>query len=79
MPILDNRLSKRLQIFITEVRASHPRYLKLRIVRQEMDRIEFEFATNMAEDRNAEVQTYVDYMCVIHRQIQEEVKKTKYY
>jgi protein transport protein SEC24 len=44
-----------------------------------MDRAEFEFATNMAEDRNAEVQTYVDYMCVIHRQIQEEVKKTAYY
>lgn len=72
-------MSKRLQILITEIRASHPRYLRLRIVRQEMDRAEFEFATNMAEDRNAEVQTYVDYMCVIHRQIQEEVKKTAYY
>lgn len=79
IPALDNRLSKRLQILITEIRASHPRYLRLRIVRQEMDRAEFEFATNMAEDRNAEVQTYVDYMCVIHRQIQEEVKKTAYY
>ncbi|KAH8548192.1 hypothetical protein BGW37DRAFT_523629 [Umbelopsis sp. PMI_123] len=79
IPSLDNPLSKRLQILITEIRASHPRYLRLRIVRQELDRSEFEFATNMAEDRNAEVQTYVDYMCVIHRQIQEEVKKTNYY
>lgn len=44
-----------------------------------MDAIEFSFSTWMAEDRNAEVQTYVDYMCVLHRKIQDEIKKNSGY
>jgi protein transport protein SEC24 len=58
-----------------QLQSQRARYLKPCIVRQEKDAIEFLFSTWMSEDRNAEVQTYVDYMCVLHRKIQEEMKK----
>lgn len=58
-----------------QLQASRAKYLALHIVRQEKDAIEFMFATWMSEDRNVEIQTYVDYMCVLHRKIQEEMKK----
>lgn len=68
-------LSQRINDIATQLQADRTRYLQLRIVRQEMDAIEFVFSTWMAEDRNAEVQTYVDYMCVLHRKIQDEMKR----
>jgi protein transport protein SEC24 len=58
-----------------QLQSKRTKYLALRVVRQEKDSSEFMFATWMSEDRNAEVQTYVDYMCVLHRKIQEEMKK----
>ncbi|KAI7875629.1 hypothetical protein K492DRAFT_210828 [Lichtheimia hyalospora FSU 10163] len=79
LPVLDNPLSERIQDISRQLQLQRPRYLQLRIVRQEMDAIEFVFSTWMAEDRNAEVQTYVDYMCVLHRKIQEEMKKHSNY
>ena len=77
--MLDNPLSERIQDISRQLQLQRPRYLQLRIVRQEMDAIEFVFSTWMAEDRNAEVQTYIDYMCVLHRKIQEEMKKHSNY
>jgi protein transport protein SEC24 len=42
------------------------------IVRQQLD-MELEFANLLTEDKNNEQMSYVDYLCVVHRQIQEEV------
>lgn len=63
LPVLDNPLSTRVNHIAQQLQSDRSRALQLRIVRQEMDPIEFAFSTWMAEDRNAEVQTYVDYMC----------------
>lgn len=68
-------MSEEVHGIIKQIQDSRCKYLGLRIVRQEKDQIEFLFATWMSEDRNVEVQTYVDYMCVLHRKIQEEMKK----
>jgi protein transport protein SEC24 len=75
MPALNTELSHKLHAIQRQLQSHRARYLFLRIVRQEKDAIEFLFSTSMSEDRNAEVQTYVDYMCVLHRKIQEEMKK----
>lgn len=68
-------LSEEVHGIMRQLQSTRTKYLALHIVRQERDSIEFLFATWMSEDRNAEVQTYVDYMCVLHRKIQEEMKK----
>ncbi|KAI9470827.1 MAG: hypothetical protein EXX96DRAFT_585864 [Benjaminiella poitrasii] len=75
LPVQPTRLSEEVHQLIRQLQATRTKYLALHIVRQEKDAIEFLFATWMSEDRNAEVQTYVDYMCVLHRMIQEEMKK----
>ncbi|CEP15982.1 hypothetical protein [Parasitella parasitica] len=75
LPVQHNVLSEEVHGLMKQLQASRAKYLALRIVRQEKDAIEFMFATWMSEDRNVEVQTYVDYMCVLHRKIQEEMKK----
>ncbi|KAI9315351.1 Sec23/Sec24 trunk domain-containing protein [Dichotomocladium elegans] len=79
LPLLDNPLSERINDTARKLQSDRSRYLQLRIVRQEKDAIEFVFSTWMSEDRNAEVQTYVDYMCVLHRKIQDEMKKNSNY
>lgn len=76
MPTLDTKISQKIHHMMRQLQSQRSRYLALRIVRQEKDAVEFLFSTYMSEDRNAEVQTYVDYMCVLHRKIQEEMKKS---
>ncbi|EPB87319.1 hypothetical protein HMPREF1544_05844 [Mucor circinelloides 1006PhL] len=75
LPVQANVLSEEVHGLMRQLQASRVKYLALHIVRQEKDSLEFMFATWMSEDRNVEVQTYVDYMCVLHRKIQEEMKK----
>ncbi|KAI8884924.1 hypothetical protein K501DRAFT_332349 [Backusella circina FSU 941] len=74
-PALNTEMSHKMHAIQRQLQSQRQKYLFLRIVRQEKDAIEFLFSTSMSEDRNAEVQTYVDYMCVLHRKIQEEMKK----
>ncbi|EIE80858.1 hypothetical protein RO3G_05563 [Rhizopus delemar RA 99-880] len=75
LPALNTDLSHKIHNIMRQLQSQRAHYLKPCIVRQEKDAIEFLFSTWMSEDRNAEVQTYVDYMCVLHRKIQEEMKK----
>ncbi|KAI8334099.1 hypothetical protein EDC96DRAFT_579343 [Choanephora cucurbitarum] len=75
LPAQPTELSHEVHGIMRQLQASRTKHLTLRIVRQEKDAVEFLFSTWMSEDRNAEVQTYVDYMCVLHRKIQEEMKK----
>ncbi|KAI7886500.1 hypothetical protein K492DRAFT_156094 [Lichtheimia hyalospora FSU 10163] len=79
LPFLDNPLSEKIHDIVRQLQSERSRYLQLRIVRQDKDPQEFVFSTWMVEDRNAEVQTYVDYMCVLHRKIQDEMKKNSNY
>ncbi|KAI9306085.1 Sec23/Sec24 trunk domain-containing protein [Cunninghamella echinulata] len=75
LPGLDTDLSHQVHSIARKLQSDRARYLQFHVIRQDLDPLEFIFSTWMAEDRNAEVQTYVDYMCVLHRKIQEEMKK----
>ncbi|CAO3661283.1 unnamed protein product [Rhizopus microsporus] len=75
LPTFNTDLSQKIHHIIRQLQSQREKYLRLVIVRQEKDAVEFLFSTWMSEDRNAEVQTYVDYMCVLHRKIQEEMKR----
>ncbi|KAI7865779.1 Sec23/Sec24 trunk domain-containing protein [Spinellus fusiger] len=79
LPFLATEISHKIHTMMEQLQSEKSMYLRLHIVRQEMDPIEFMFSTWMTEDRNAEVQTYVDYMCLLHRRIQEEIKKSTNY
>jgi protein transport protein SEC24 len=46
--------------------------MPVRIVRQQLD-MELDFANLLAEDKNNDQMSYVDFLCVVHRQIQNEV------
>lgn len=75
LPTQETEISQKIHNIMRQLQSQRVKYLALHVVRQEKDAIEFVFSTWMSEDRNAEVQTYVDYMCVLHRKIQEEMKK----
>ncbi|KAL0073653.1 Sec23/Sec24 trunk domain-containing protein [Phycomyces blakesleeanus] len=79
LPAFTTELSHKVHALARQFQSERSRYLELRVVRQDMDPLEFIFSTWMAEDRNAEVQTYVDFMCVLHRKIQDEMKKSNNY
>ncbi|ORX60553.1 hypothetical protein DM01DRAFT_1332696 [Hesseltinella vesiculosa] len=78
MPVLHSELSHQVHAIMDKLKSQRSRYLQLHVIRQELDPLEFTFSTCMTEDRNAEVQTYVDFMCVLHRKIQEEMKKLQH-
>ncbi|KAI8073006.1 Sec23/Sec24 trunk domain-containing protein [Gongronella butleri] len=78
LPALNTDLSHRVHAIIDKLQAQRSRHLQLHVIRMEKDPLEFVYSTWMTEDRNAEVQTYVDYMCVLHRKIQEEMKKLQH-
>lgn len=46
------------------------------LVRQQLDSTEVEFANLLVEDKNLDNQSYIDYLCVVHRQIQTEVSRS---
>jgi protein transport protein SEC24 len=71
--VLETPISKKLHAIIGELQSRHGRFLALRIVRQQLDPTELEFASLLTEDKNNESMSYVDYLCYIHKQIQSEV------
>ncbi|KAI9272138.1 hypothetical protein EDC94DRAFT_595571 [Helicostylum pulchrum] len=77
LPVQETETSQKIHSIMRHLQSQRSRYLALHIVRQEKDQIEFLFSTWMSEDRNADIQTYVDYMCVLHRKIQDEMKKSQ--
>jgi protein transport protein SEC24 len=73
LPDLDNPVSKRIQAVISQIRADRPRYLHLQIVRQQMDvLLEKDLLYFLAEDQTMDNRSYVDYLCAVHKAIQEE-------
>ncbi|RKP04414.1 protein transport protein Sec24c [Thamnocephalis sphaerospora] len=73
LPEIDSPLSHRLRAIAGALQSRHGRHLALRIVRQQLDPSEAEFASLLTEDKNNENMSYVDYLCYIHKQIQTEV------
>ncbi|WAQ81729.1 hypothetical protein PtA15_2A40 [Puccinia triticina] len=49
------------------------RALPLLVSRQSLDSTEFEFANLLVEDQNNDAMSYVDYLCFVHKQIQNDL------
>ncbi|KAJ9084294.1 COPII coat Sec23p-Sfb3p heterodimer component [Entomophthora muscae] len=73
LPNLENPFSQQLNLLISELRKMRPHGMSFNIVRQQLDPSEVEFANLLVEDKNLDNQSYIDYLCVVHRQIQTEV------
>lgn len=72
MPHIDSTESVQLRKFIGAIQGQRAWYMPIRIVRQQLD-MELDFANLLVEDKNNEQMSYVDYLCAVHRQIQNEV------
>ncbi|KAK9718103.1 COPII coat Sec23p-Sfb3p heterodimer component [Basidiobolus ranarum] len=73
LPALDNPVSERLRALLHHLQKDSVRYPMLQLVRQSIDRSESKFASLLVEDKNNDNMSYVDYLCFIHRQIQNEL------
>lgn len=76
MPTLDTALSRQTRDIIGAIQAQRAWKMPVHIVRQQLD-MELEFANLLTEDKNNEQMSYVDYLCVVHRQIQTEITQEK--
>lgn len=78
--MLETTTSIKIRNLIAHMQLQRTHALTLSIARQQLDVSELEFVTMLMEDKNNDAMSYVDYLCVIHRQIQNEVnKETTYY
>ncbi|RUO96086.1 LOW QUALITY PROTEIN: hypothetical protein BC936DRAFT_142654, partial [Jimgerdemannia flammicorona] len=72
LPVLETTASVKIRNLIAHMQAQRSHALTLNIARHQLDVSEVEFGTMLAEDKNNDAMSYVDYLCVIHRQIQNE-------
>ncbi|KAF9185975.1 COPII coat Sec23p-Sfb3p heterodimer component [Haplosporangium sp. Z 767] len=72
LPELTNQSSAQLRTIADYMQQQRAKYLNLMIVRQDRDH-ELEFSNMLVEDKNNDAMSYVDYLCAIHRMIQNEV------
>jgi len=77
LPVRDNNVSGQVRGTVKTLRSRRKtgRFLPLRIIRQQLDPAELEFANLLVEDKNCDGLNYVDYLCIVHRQIQVSVRE----
>ncbi|KAI7816333.1 Sec23/Sec24 trunk domain-containing protein [Gamsiella multidivaricata] len=73
LPELTSQTSTQLRTIISYMQSQRSKYLDLVVVRQGLDQSELEFSNQLVEDKNNEAMSYVDYLCAIHRMIQNGV------
>jgi protein transport protein SEC24 len=74
LPVLETHLNaqvRNLLSYLSTTRGSKAATIQL--ARQGLDGSEFEYARMLAEDRNNEAQSYVDWLVHVHRAIQMEL------
>ncbi|OAD76143.1 hypothetical protein PHYBLDRAFT_123428 [Phycomyces blakesleeanus NRRL 1555(-)] len=76
IPALDNTLSRQLCECLDNDYSTSPEKARLYIIRQGLDS-EQEFVKTMVEDETYGQMSYVDYLCLIHRQVLSELEKDK--
>ncbi|MBW0489090.1 hypothetical protein O181_028805 [Austropuccinia psidii MF-1] len=78
LPKLNNQLSMRVRRLIRyyEERRGF-KTLPIVIARQGQDASEMEFASMLIEDQNNDAMSYVDYLCFVHKQIQNDLSGEK--
>lgn len=75
LPVLETHLNAQVRNILTHM--EHCRGSKgmaIQLARQGLDGAEFEFARLLYEDRNGEASSYVDWLVMLHRAINTEVK-----
>ncbi|RKP40087.1 hypothetical protein BJ085DRAFT_13704 [Dimargaris cristalligena] len=76
LPGLDTPTSQQVRAIVDHMQSQRTRYLQFRIIRQGMGQSDVDFASLLTEDKTTDGQSYVDYLCDIHRRIQIEISKT---
>ncbi|KAG8701649.1 COPII coat Sec23p-Sfb3p heterodimer component [Ceratobasidium sp. 394] len=73
LPELSTHLSVQVRNLILHGDLLRGRSLPLHVVRQNMDGAEIEFSNLLVEDTNNDAMSYIDYLCYIHKQINQAV------
>lgn len=74
-PSQDNPTIHQLSSIISHVQSQRARFMPIVIVRQQLDQLEHQFKELLVEDVNNENQSYVDYLCSVHHDIQQAVSE----
>lgn len=73
LPELNNAISQKLTTLMQKLQHGRARYLWLTIVRQGIEPSEHEWNQMLIEESQPGTASYVDFLCRIHGQIQQEV------
>lgn len=69
LPCLDTEESKAIHKLLNNVRTERKSYMRLHVLKRG-DALELSFFNNMIEDRTSSGMSYVEFLCHLHRQIQ---------